>query len=271
MKIKYSVITTNFNNYEILRDPLETDDNAEYICLTDNKDLKSNIWNIIYLKEFDNNTFSGFQKTYMAKYSIFKYISSDSKYVIEINGAILIKKSLNKIINYYNDNNYDLGIAIHPDRNDLLLEYDAWERIRHTDQKYKKKFIEYINKHPHPDLELKNCGLLEWAIKIYKNTPVIRQFVNDVYDALCEHSNFEDNNDQCIAMWVLYNYINKINPKFFRCNLYMDGLYMERYSHNSLTHILQHHKKNYKSIEEFENAELYHKPIKLKSFNDNLY
>ena len=170
MKIKYSVVTTNFNNYEILRDPLETDDNAEYICLTDNKDLKSNIWNIIYLKEFDNNTFSGFQKTYMAKYSIFKYISSDSKYVIEINGAILIKKSLNKIINYYNDNNYDLGIAIHPDRNDLLLEYDAWERIRHVDQKYKKKFIEYINKHPHPDLELKNCGLLEWAIKIYKNT-----------------------------------------------------------------------------------------------------
>ena len=72
-------------------------------------------------------------------------------------------------------------------------------------------------------------------------------------------------------MWVLYNYINKINPKFFRCNLYMDGLYMERYSHNSLTHILQHHKKNYKSIEEFENAELYHKSIKLKSFNDNLY
>ena len=271
MKIKYSVITTNFNNYEILRDPLETDDNAEYICLTDNKDLKSNVWNVIYLNEFDTNKLSGFQKTYMAKYSIFKYISPDSKYVIEINGAILIKKSLNDIINYYNDNNYDIGLAIHPDRNDLLIEYDAWERIRHVDPKYKKKFIEYINKHPHPDLELKNCGLLEWAIKIYKNTPVIRQFVNDVYNALHEHSNFEDNNDQCIAMWVLYDYINKITPKFFRCNLYMDGLYMERYVHNSLTNILTHHKRNYKSLNEFENAELYHKPIKLKSFNDNLY
>ena len=33
----------------------------------------------------------------------------------------LLKKSLNNIINYYNDNNYDLGIAIHPDRNDLFV------------------------------------------------------------------------------------------------------------------------------------------------------
>ena len=95
--------------------------------------------------------------------------------------------------------------------------------------------------------------------------------ISNFYNMIGEKSELFKSSLSFFKKFYGSNYINKINPKFFRCNLYMDGLYMERYSHNSLTNILQHHKKNYKSIEEFENAELYHKPIKLKSFNDNLY
>lgn len=271
MKVPYTVITMIFNNYEPIRDPLIIDENAEYICVTDDKNLKSDIWKIIYEPKYDTNELTGVQKTYMTKYSIFDYVSSESEYIIQLDSSILIKSSLNPIIEYYYENNYDLGMAIHPERNDLIDEYHTWERIRGLNHNFLNLFLDYVKLHPYKDFKLEKSGLLEWTFKIYKNIPIIKNFINDLYDALKEQSNFKDSNDQCMGMYILYKYINKINAKFFRCNLYMDGLYMERYAHNSLTHILQHHRKNYKSIEEFENAELYHKPIKLKSFNDILY
>jgi hypothetical protein len=46
---KYAVITFMFNNYDLLREPLVVDDNFDYYCLTDDKQLTSNIWKCIYI------------------------------------------------------------------------------------------------------------------------------------------------------------------------------------------------------------------------------
>ena len=39
---KYSILTFNFNNYEIFREPLEVDPECEYVYVTDNPNFKSN-------------------------------------------------------------------------------------------------------------------------------------------------------------------------------------------------------------------------------------
>lgn len=57
--IKYSIITMVFNNYDLLREPEEVDENAEYICITDNPDLKSDVWKIIYMPIFNTDKLSG--------------------------------------------------------------------------------------------------------------------------------------------------------------------------------------------------------------------
>jgi hypothetical protein len=78
-----------FNDYDLLREPSEIDENAEYICLTDNKELKSNIWKIFYLPSLDTQKLTGFQKTYIIKYTkLLNYISNESKYVIRVDASI---------------------------------------------------------------------------------------------------------------------------------------------------------------------------------------
>ena len=44
---KYSILTFNFGNYEVFREPEAVDENCEYVYVTDNSNLKSNIWKII--------------------------------------------------------------------------------------------------------------------------------------------------------------------------------------------------------------------------------
>ena len=44
---KYSILTFNFGNYEVFREPEAVDENCEYVYVTDNPNLKSNIWKII--------------------------------------------------------------------------------------------------------------------------------------------------------------------------------------------------------------------------------
>ena len=57
--IKYSIVTMLFNNYDLLREPEEIDENAEYICVTDNPDLKSKAWKIIYMAALNTDKLTG--------------------------------------------------------------------------------------------------------------------------------------------------------------------------------------------------------------------
>ena len=95
---KYSVITFLFNHYDLLREPLVIDENADYYCITDDKNLKSEHWTIIYVKEFDTDKLTGVQKTYMTKYSFYKYIPTDYEYYFTIDAALEIQNKLLPVV-----------------------------------------------------------------------------------------------------------------------------------------------------------------------------
>lgn len=87
--IKYSIVTMVFNNYDLLREPKVVDENAEYVCITDNKELKSDVWKIRYMPALDTDKLSGIQKTYIIKYAKFlNFISNESKYVIRVDASV---------------------------------------------------------------------------------------------------------------------------------------------------------------------------------------
>lgn len=263
---KYSVFTFIFNNYEPIRDPLVVDENAEYICVTDDPNLKSDIWKVIYEPKYNTNKLTGIQKTLMTKYTVFDYVSLDSEYIFQVDGSLQITNSLNSLVSYYADNNFDLGVALHPQRNDFLDEYLTWMQYRNLKFDYLYLFIRYIFNHP-SDLVLNNCGLIETTFKIYKNCELVKNFVNDIYKALQEEANFADLNDQCIFTYTLYKHFNNLNVQLFRGNLYMDGLYIRRFWHNTLNEVKTY--KHFNSLEEFQKGELFHKSVFVKSFNDN--
>lgn len=113
---KYAVITFLFNHYDILREPLVIDENAEYYCLTDDKELVSDNWKCIYIDDFNTDELTGIQKTYMCKYSFYKYIPNEYKYYITIDGSIEVADKLTPIIEYAENNGFDIGLSMHPTR-----------------------------------------------------------------------------------------------------------------------------------------------------------
>ena len=91
--MKYSILSFSFGDYEELREPEEIDEECEYIFVTDNKKLKSDKWNIVYLNETfkDMNSIT---KTFYVRYHPFDFVNTDT--VIILDGSMRIKKSLSK-------------------------------------------------------------------------------------------------------------------------------------------------------------------------------
>jgi hypothetical protein len=189
---KYALVTFLFDGYDLLREPLVVDDKFDYYCLTDDKDLKSDTFKCIYIEEFDTDKLSGVQKTYMAKYSFYKYLPSGYEYYFTIDASIEVAYKLYPIVQFMESGKYEVGLSMHPDRSSWRDEYMSWMLARGLDRKYVKAFNEYAE-----SLGLdpnKKNGLIECTVKLYKNSDNVISFIDDVYKTLGETNNFEDKN-----------------------------------------------------------------------------
>ena len=205
--IKYTIITCLFGYYDTLKEPEEVDPNAEYICFTDRTDIVSNAWKLINV--YDNTPYNGLQKSFRLKYrDMFDYASKDSKYIIRLDASIQIHKSLHDIIKFIDENDYDICIMLHPERNDMIDEYNTWQSLRHQDPKYKDIFIRKMSD---LNFNINHTGLIETTCQIYKNNNDVIDFVKEIGNLIEETSDFNDNNDQCYYTYVLSKYIHKFN------------------------------------------------------------
>lgn len=224
--IKYSIITMVFNNYDLLREPEEVDENAEYICITDNPDLKSDVWKIIYMPIFNTDKLTGIQKTYITKYAkLFEVCSTESQYVIRVDASIQIHKKLTPIIEYLNDNEYDALLLIHNYRDDFMNEYNVWIGGRGLDKKYMEQFIRYTSE---KGFNINHTGIIECTIQCYRICDETATLLNEVNDILYKEVNYKDQ-DQCWFTYVLSKYIDSLKICFGNLQLiassYMDVCY----------------------------------------------
>ena len=68
---KYSVLTYNFNNYEIMHEPAYVDPDAEYVYVTDDKNMKSDTWKIVTDESLEG--MGKWEKMYFVRYNPFLY------------------------------------------------------------------------------------------------------------------------------------------------------------------------------------------------------
>ena len=228
---KYCVVTFLFNHYDLLREPLVIDEKADYYCITDDFGLKSENWKILYIKEFDTDKLSGVQKTYMAKYSFHKYIPNSYQYYFTIDASLEICGSLSPIIDYMAHNNYEIGLAMHPERDVWKDEYKCWIINRGLDKKYYNIFENFAKISSLNSNE--KTGLIECTVKIYKNSETVIKFIEEVYCILKKCNNFEDKNDQCYFTCVFKKYDEKLKSLFFYRQLYSNSKYFYSYYHNT--------------------------------------
>lgn len=228
--MKYCIVTCIFNNYEPIREPLEMDPNADYFLFTDDKSITSSKWKVIYLQEFDTNKLLGIQKTYIFKYTFYKYIDiSKYKYFIQLDSSIVIYKSLVPIINYMDTNNYDISVAPHYWRNNFNDEYTIWKYGRRLNQKYIDIFFNNIKDYDFNSIK----GLVECSFKIYHNTKYVLEFIDSINNMMTKCNNNEDANDQCYFTYCLYKYLDKLNVNYHSASLYRYSNYMKMYVHGT--------------------------------------
>ena len=232
INFKYCVISLNFNNYEIVREVLEKSEQCDYFLFTDNKNLTSSTWNVIYLPEFDTDDLTGIQKMHMFKWQCYKYIPNleEYKYIFRVDGSILIKKSLTPIIEYINKYKYDLYTNIHVWRDSFGIEYDEFINVRGLNPMYKEIFYSYTNND--------NIGLIETTIMIYRNCKEVFNLIDNVYKVIKKYNNCKDHNDQCYFTNVLYLMKDKLRILYgtgltYRYSNYNDAKYMCLCDHGS--------------------------------------
>lgn len=214
--MKYAVLTYIFGeNKEILREPLIVDNNVEYICVTDQRILKSKVWKIIY-DPIENAKCTRDKMVYV-KYSPFKY--TDAEYICVIDGTLEINSSLLPL--FSQAENKDLLLKRHPERDNLLSEIVEWIRYRgmlRAEVNGFQKLSEELSVDPRRKFLLESC------IIIFSRSEQVKLLCRDVIKRMEELGNpdrlFLSN--QCILTLLIQNvnFENRIGfidqKKFFK-------------------------------------------------------
>lgn len=106
------VYTAILGSYDTLKDPLYVDNDVDYICFTDQKSIKSDIWKIVQVKR--NSQISA--KMQAEYYKLLPHIFFE-KYEtsIWVDASLIIKDSIIEFINKYNKNS-EILLFPHPER-----------------------------------------------------------------------------------------------------------------------------------------------------------
>ena len=228
---KYSILTFNFNNYEIMREPEEIDPECEYIYVTDDEKYKNQtkVWNVIIDKDLDG--LSPFDKCFKVRYNLFKYATTDV--CIFMDGSIQIHKSLKKLYEDFMASGADLGLNIHPERNNVYDEYLIWMQARNYP---KEQFEKCMTLFKAANYNPKYKGLYQATMRICKNTDLNKQIDEMVYDTLLEVSKPNktiDRLDQTIYSFVLNKFFEGEIKVFPFAQQVFQNKYLTWFYHNT--------------------------------------
>jgi hypothetical protein len=220
--VVYTVITGNYDKIVELE---HKEKNVDYICFTNNKDLKSKTWKMEYISEdMDNWLLSR-----KVKIQFYKYVSN---YDISIymDGAVKILKPITEFLSKECDlDNNEMICFKHQQRDCIYDELNANIDLRRETVENVKKVEEFLIKEKYP----KHNGLIEATVLVRKNTKDVRNLMDAWFGMLNNYSKRDQLSFnycvwkhpvklQLIDMWVMNNKYfkhmghNKINYLDYR-------------------------------------------------------
>ena len=177
MNYKYSILTCNYGNYEVLKDPLVVRDDVEYICVTDDPNLQSNIWTIVYKPGV---TF------FYAKHHPFEFVHTDT--CLWIDASYLITGDLtDQFVDPFIHSDKELAISLHDTRHNVYEESIYWIFQRGASAANISAFLrEMVIKGFNTD------SLFQTSVILSKNTEMTKAIYDTVneMDALCSIEGF---------------------------------------------------------------------------------
>lgn len=192
LKKKFVVYTALFGDYDELSDPAEGFDDCDFICFTDQKDLKSKVWKTIYITETDmppkmmNRKYKMLPHLFLVKYEESLYIDSN----------VIIKKNPLDFRNKYLKE-YDMVVPVHFRRKCLYEEANEVLKLGLADKDLVLKQIHSYMKEGFP----KKFGLTENNLIYRKHkNPIIIKFMEEWWKEYLKYPT----RDQLSFMYVLW-------------------------------------------------------------------
>ena len=236
----YTVLTYIIGDYETVHelefDPATTP-HVEYLLITDNKNLKSNTWNVIYDESLVKDNLKPFDRVFSIRYNLFKYASYDI--CVRIDGSIGIVRPLDEMIQTFINGNYDGCFNIHPGRDNIIEECFAWATMRGFspyEALYQIKYIKDVFKY---NFNIK--GLIEQNITISKRGVLSDYIDNDMKKILIDAnlSNFVNGNneknytrlDQTLITALIFTNYSNCKWMLIRDSVFDEGGFFNWYAH----------------------------------------
>ena len=124
------VYTCIIGGYDTLLEPRVVEPDVDYICFTDNTNIKSNVWEIRQIPyEVSDMNLSNVKKQRCIKINPHKYLS-EYKMSLWIDGNIEILSTVSKLFNENIDSEKSVFIPQHPERNCIYAEGSAVIRLK---------------------------------------------------------------------------------------------------------------------------------------------
>ena len=227
VKKRYTVLTYIFNHYEKVHEIREKDPEADYVLITDDPQLKSETWRVVYDPMLD--TYSPFGKCYDVRFHPFRY--AKTPIVVRIDGSVEVRQSLKPIIDEFESGKYDRCVMIHPHRNKMCEEYTEWVRTRNYPLSQANKCIKAMHRF---GFDLETRGLIQGCFEVVRDTAVNHDLNDMTFGLLALMGNGRiERLDQTVTSFVLQRFFPKMKLLCVSESIITDGQLMQWYIHNS--------------------------------------
>ena len=179
---KYSLITVNFGRYDCVWEPEEIDPNCEYVYVTDDPSVTSDVYKVVVLDRFRDK--SNLYKAFYVRYHIEEFVHC--KTCVWIDGSIRLHKSLAPIVAEFLRSGADMCCPVYYVTGSTCRFVKKWYSTYKKNPKRAipdlsfQKAMRYVNKHlsytykGHAEanfqiLKLDNLHLLRMRKEIWKD------------------------------------------------------------------------------------------------------
>lgn len=236
-KYKYSILTCIFGGYESLKEIKDYRADVEYVCVTDDHELKSDQWKIVYEDDFFNKLPAVDRFAYV-RFHPFNFVTTDVCVTIDASEEIL-RDFYDPIIKTFLENGYEYAVTPHYKNETLFDDIEDWRMIRgYKDGDYERILgifgDDVYNVH----------GEVQGGFIIHKSTPYANK-INEMTWELCHAISTDNSADRNFQIELSY-VVNKIcndESKIMLIHPYIfESTFIRHWTHNGNYWIVYHSK-----------------------------
>lgn len=231
IRYRASFLTYIVGNYEKVQEVAVKTPDCQYVLVTDNKELKSNTWDIKYV----DNPYPDdpFWLCYEIRFNPFKYVDSDV--VVRIDGSMRCVGDFTYVLDYFEKGGYDRLLCSHPTRNNIYDERVAWVQTRNFNIKQAERVLTYMqNFEGYNVKEFK--GLFQMNIEIVRNNKInnlANSMTLNLLEYLAPEGKQVERIDQDVFTFIIQKYFDNIKILLSDQQIAMSGKYFLWMTHNT--------------------------------------